>query len=130
MTISIAIAHGFLNRERYRIFADLTRQYLPRESRHIRRPTSYYGRMLESSLAPAAMADGFARSVMLRAACGEAVVPRRWLRLEVRALENGDIPRLKGKGAGIRNSPTPAAVGQAVETIKLSLTHGYSPPRQ
>jgi lantibiotic modifying enzyme len=122
--------YRFLNRERYRTFADLTRQHLPKEIRHLRRPTIYYGRVLESSVAPAVMADGFERSVMLRAACGVAVVPRRWVTTEVRALENGDVPRLRSKAAGIRNAPSQIAVRRAVQTIKVALARADASTKQ
>jgi hypothetical protein len=130
MAAGFEAMYRFLNRERYRTFADLTRQHLPKEIRHLRRPTIYYGRVLESSVAPAVMADGFERSVMLRAACGVAVVPRRWVTTEVRALENGDVPRLRSKAAGIRNAPSQIAVRRAVQTIKVALARADASTKQ
>jgi lantibiotic modifying enzyme len=89
--------HAFLTSDKGKGFSEMAARHLPKVGRRIYRPTSYYEAILDRSLGPRLMINGFERSLFLQAALRSDLAPSRHLQSEVAALEAADTPHLMGK---------------------------------
>ena len=112
--------HEFVRR-RESEFRSAAEKFLPDHCRCLYRPTAYYAAIIESSLAPRILTNGFVRSLFLQASCRSGSIAHRHIKQEVAALENADIPQFFCKACSIRKVPGKAALNESVALIRHSL---------
>ncbi|HWM24927.1 MAG TPA: type 2 lanthipeptide synthetase LanM [Chthoniobacterales bacterium] len=91
--------------------------------RHIYRPTMSYGSIMNQSLSPALLRDGFDRSLFLLAFCRDGLVPKRIVRSDLVALERGDIPIAHGRVSRPLQLPTKRVINEMLTQIRQALAN-------
>lgn len=109
--------HAFLTSAKGKGFSKIAARHLPRVGRQIYRPTSHYEAILDRSLGPRLMMNGFERSLFLQAALRSDLGPRRHIALEIAALEVDDIPHLSGTATQVRDYLNTTAMRESAKLI-------------
>jgi len=115
--------HAFLTSDNGKGFSEMAARHLPKVGRQIYRPTSYYEAILDRSLGPRLMINGFERSLFLQAALRGDLAPHRHLQSEAAALEAADIPHLRGKLTQARKPLDIAATRESLILIRNSFAN-------
>jgi uncharacterized protein DUF4135 len=118
-----SVMHVLLQRmsRRSRRFQRLIDGFNQGGCRYIYRPTAQYSWMLEHSLSPRMLTNGFDRSLFLYALCRDGLTPHFYIEREVRNLERGDIPVFFGRGSQAHHYLSEERMIQSIALLGKSL---------
>jgi uncharacterized protein DUF4135 len=112
--------HNFLRLDRSALLhlRRWTKQLAEIPSRKVYRPTAHYYQLLEQSLAPSLLTSGLDRTLFLYAACRDEVQSARQADVEIRALENADIPVFRHRPRRIDFDLTETTLKKSISMIR------------
>ncbi|HEY1770568.1 MAG TPA: type 2 lanthipeptide synthetase LanM [Chthoniobacterales bacterium] len=123
-----SIQQGFASMHRFltspaihRPFEARLARILPNYSRRIYRPTNHYVQLLTLSTKMGTMFHGLYHSLYLHACCRRGATPKRYIPIEVAALEDGDIPIFQGASSSVGSLLSEKSLRRSLNLLETCL---------